>query len=72
MIRIGENIHRNSSPNNFIPKRERYFPATEVSDVARNMSVPSIRRIPHAMIFWSSTVRNGWMVLDFFLAMTWL
>ena len=51
MMRIGEKIHRKYSQKSFIPKTERYFPATEVSDVARNMSVPSIRSIPHAIIF---------------------
>ena len=68
ITRIGENIHRYCSQKRVIPMTERYFPAIDASAVARNMSTPSTRSMPHAMIFWSSVVMKE-RGLDFFLAM---
>ena len=55
-MRSGEDIHLYSVPKSAIPARERYFPAIDVSRVARSMSVPRSTRTHQAMIFWSSTV----------------
>lgn len=67
MMRIGENTQRYWSQKSVIPTIERYFPATDASAVARNMRTPSMRSIPQARIFWSSSVMNG-RIFDFFLA----
>ena len=68
MMRSGEDIHLYSVPKSAIPARERYFPAMDVSRVARSMSVPRSTRTPQAMIFWSSTVIQD-RCATFFLGM---
>lgn len=68
-IVIGENIQRyHSGEKSFPPAIAKYWPIIDVSLVERNMRTPRTIRIPHARIFWSSTVMKLWCCV-FFLAM---
>ena len=66
---IGEKIHRYHSGEKSLPQAiAKYWPIIDVSLVERNMRTPSTMSIPHARIFWSSTVMKFWCCV-FFLAM---
>ncbi len=69
IMSIGAAMNLWNSPKRYVSICVKYRPKTLASRVARNMSTPSVTRIPHARIFWNSYVKNEWCVVLFFLAM---